>query len=200
MRARLVLAYAQQRVVLREVVLKDKPTELLAASAKGTVPVMVLPNGHVIDESRDVVTWALEQNDPENWRRPPVEGQTADWLDRNDGAFKHWLDRYKYADRHPQYSAEHYRHCATTELQPLEQLLRQETWLHGNAWGLLDASLFPFVRQFAMVDMEWFRQSELSGIRRWLDGWLGHPLFLSVMAKYPKWEAHQAPVIFPADQ
>lgn len=195
-RARLALAYAGQPVELREVLLRDKPQAMLDASPKGTVPVLVLPDGTVIDESRDVMDWALAQADPDDWCRPPLGGLADEWIAANDGPFKAALDRYKYADRHPEHPPHSYRERGEAHLARLDAILKAHRWLHGEQPGCVDAALFPFIRQFAMVDLDWFRASPYKGLRRWLDAWLEHPLFAAVMARHPPWVPGQAPVRF----
>lgn len=190
-RARMALAYADIVVELREVVLRNKPAEMLEISPKGSVPVMLTSEGKVIDESIDIIHWALAQSDPEGWLSDPVSGSIDDWIQANDGPFKALLDRYKYADRFPEHSASHYRYAATDHLQALDDLLRREPWLHGERTGIVDVALFPFVRQFAMVDEHWFASAPLPGLRRWLFGWLEDPRFLRVMKKYAPWEPGQ---------
>lgn len=191
----MALARAGIAVELREVVLRDKPQAMLDASPKGTVPVLVLPDGTVIDESCRVMDWALGRSDPGHWRRPPVEGRTADWIDVNDGPFKAALDRYKYADRYPEYPAEVHRERGERQLARLDTVLAKHRWIHGERPGYVDVALFPFIRQFAMVDEPWFRQSRYAALRRWLDEWLAQPLFVAVMAKYAPWVPGQTPEI-----
>jgi glutathione S-transferase len=195
-RARLALAYAGVAVELREVLLRDKPQAMLDASPKGTVPVLVLPEGRVIDESRDVMSWALAQADPDQWRRPPVSGTADDWIAANDGPFKAALDRYKYADRHPEHPPRSHRERGEEHLARLDAILAAHRWLHGGQPGCVDAALFPFIRQFAMVDMAWFRASPYTALCRWLDAWLEHPLFAAVMDRHAPWVPGQAPVRF----
>ncbi len=194
-RARMALAYTGIAVELREVLLKNKPPELITASTKGTVPVLVLPDGTVLDESIDIMHWALAQADPDNWLSPPCDGDTASWLAANDGPFKHWLDRYKYADRYPEQPAGWYRSQASPHLEHLDDVLRDNAWLHGERAGIVDVALFPFIRQFAMVDYDWFAAGPYPALRRWLEGWLAEPLFLAVMQKLPRWEGGQEPTL-----
>ena len=196
-RARLAVAYAGVEVELREVVLKNKPEEMLEASAKGTVPVLVLPDGKVIDESMDVMHWALDHADREHWSSPTATETVEHWIEENDGPFKHWLDRYKYADRHPEHPQEWYREQASAHLSALETALADHPWLHGDQRGFADAALFPFIRQFAFVDMDWFATSPYPNLRAWLNRWLEDPLFLIIMDKYPRWEPDQEPVSLP---
>ena len=193
MRARLALKAAGVTVALREVVLRDKPVELLAASPKGTVPVLVLPTGEVIEQSLDIMRWALAQRDPHGWR-PPVGRRDAEltrhWLAANDGGFKALLDRYKYPERHPEHPVSHWREQALMQhLLPLEALWQAQGGPHllGPRPGLLDAALMPFVRQFAQVDATWWAQAPLPGLQQWLAQWVASPLFDSVMLRWPVW-------------
>ena len=191
----MALAYAAVELELREVLLKDKPTEMLEASGKGTVPVLVLPQGEVIDESIDIMRWALAQGDRDRWLSDPAGHPADHWISANDGHFKHCLDRYKYADRHPEQPAEWYRAQTFPHLERLEQVLQNSPWLHGKTMGLADVALFPFLRQFAMVDRPWFDSSPYSALRQWLENWLDHALFQSVMQKRAPWEPGQKPVL-----
>jgi glutathione S-transferase len=195
MRARMALAAAGAEVMLREVLLKDKPAELLAASPKATVPVLVLSDGRVIEESLDVMQWALEYRDPFGW----LEGEAleSDWVSACDGDFKHWLDRYKYADRHPEHTAEDYRKNAEAFIQKLEDRLSGADWVVGDAASAVDVALFPFIRQFAGVDPSWWQQAPYPNVRQWLENWLNSALFSAIMAKYPRWESGQPGERFP---
>ncbi|MEE4279322.1 MAG: glutathione S-transferase [Halieaceae bacterium] len=188
-RARMALAYADIPVELREVLLRDKPPEMLRCSPKGTVPVLVLPDGRVIDESLEVMRWALAQNDPERWMA--TADATALLVERNDGEFKAFLDRYKYADRYPEHSAHWYRDQNAGQLATLEQRLREQGWISGARSGFTDIALFPFIRQFAMVDRSWFDAAPYPALQRWLQYWLDSGLFARVMFKLPRWEAGQ---------
>ena len=195
MRARMALAAAGTEVMLREVLLKDKPAELLAASPKATVPVLVLSDGQIIEESLDVMQWALEYSDPLNW----LEGEAldSDWISACDGDFKHWLDRYKYADRYPGHTAEDYRQNAEAFIQRLEDQLSGSTWVGGDAANAIDVALFPFIRQFAGVDPSWWQQAPYPHVKQWLENWLNNALFSAIMAKYPRWESGQPGERFP---
>jgi UPF0176 protein len=180
----MALAQAGIAVRLREVALRDKPAELLAISPKGTVPVLQLPHGEVLDESVDIMMWALRQHDPQAWLSCADEMQARHWLYRNDVVFKPLLDHYKYATRHPQLSREQHRQQALdTYVLPLDAALREQDFLQGDKPCWVDVALFPFVRQFSMVEPAWFAQAPLAQLRRWLDRWTRHALFLSVMAR-----------------
>ena len=196
-RARLAIRAAGLAVALREVVLAHKPAALLAASAKATVPVLQLPDGTVLDQSLDIMRWALRQHDPQGWldddAQPPLQALLA----LNDGAFKRALDGYKYADRHPQRSAQAWRDEATAlMLLPLEQRLARHRFVLRDTPSLADMAVVPFVRQFAAVDPGWFDQAPIGHVRAWLQGITGSALFTSVMAKWPPWQPGQAEVVF----
>ncbi len=193
MRARMALRVAGIKLVHREILLKNKPPEMLSASSKGTVPVLVLDNGRVIDESWDVMCWALEQNDPENWL-----GDTNCWLDQSqdlvtecDGSFKQALDRYKYADRHP-HSPETYRQEGLKFLNTLDGMLAEQRYLLAPHRCIADIAVMPFVRQFAHVDKAWFDQCSLENLNRWLNALLNSDLFTEIMIKRPLWESGSA--------
>jgi len=197
MRARMALVASGAVVELREVLLKDKPPELVAASPKATVPVLVLSDGRVIEESLDVMQWALVQSDPLGW----LEGTAldSDWISECDGDFKHWLDCYKYAERYPEHTAEDYRQKAESFIQKLEDRLSVSDWMGGEAAHAVDAALFPFIRQAAGVDPSWWQRAPYPSVRRWLENWLNSALFSAIMAKYPRWESGQAGERFPPD-
>jgi len=188
-RARLAIKVSKIQVELREVLLADKPKELLACSPKGTVPVLVLPDGEVIEESLDIMYWALSQLDPFNWLQHSEKtmNEVSRLIDCNDNDFKHHLDRYKYADRFPEQSMETYRLQAEGFLQELEEKLSQNQFLISNEVSLADMAILPFVRQFAHVDRTWFYDSQYQKLQAWLDYLLEAELFSSVMKKYPRW-------------
>lgn len=201
MRARLGLLFAGIEVELREVVLRNKPAQMLAISPKGTVPVLELAETagtkpQVIEESREILEWALQQHDPQGLLQ--VDLATANALmDRNDSDFKHWLDRYKYADRHPELSQQEYRQHGEVFLQDLEKLLTKHRYLLGEQISIADIGIMPFVRQFAHVDRELFYALPYLKLQQWLTNWLEHPLFRLAMIKYPPWQAGDELVIFP---
>lgn len=186
-RARLALAVSGIAVEHREVKLRDKPAEMLAASPKGTVPVLVLPDGAVIDESLDIMRWALVRNDPEEW----LSGDEPSLIATNDGAFKHHLDRYKYPDRYPADGVDH-RAAALAILHGLETRLGEHAYLSGARFGLTDAAILPFVRQFAAVDRDWFAAQDLPRVQAWLEAFLGSALFAWVMVVREPWRGGAA--------
>ena len=186
MRGRMALDAAEISVEHREILLKDKPAEMLDASPKGTVPVVVLPDGHVIEESLDVMLWALDQNDPENWLTPPSGDRTEmeALIAANDGPFKHHLDRYKYATRYEGAVSSEHRAAASEHLEGLEDRLSRSSQLFGDAPCLADIALFPFVRQFANTDRDWFDAQPWPNLQRWLDGHLTSDRFARIMQKH----------------
>jgi glutathione S-transferase len=189
MRARLAIAYADVAVELREVELCNKPQAMLLISPKGTVPVLQLENGKVLDESLDIMLWALQQNDPEHWLKVASLANAQALIRRNDEQFKYYLDRYKYADRYPAYSELYYRQQGELFLADLEDLLTQSSYLCGEHFSLADAAILPFIRQFCAVDPLWFKASPYPLLRQWLNHFLASSLFEQVMTKYPCWQA-----------
>ena len=194
----MAIAAANRVVELREVLLKDKPADLTAVSPKATVPVLVLPDGQILEESLDIIDLALNQSDPLHWARG--RAGATDWVQRCDGELKMWLDRYKYADRFPEASAEHYRQKAEQTLQHMENAFEAHRWLGGVSASVADVAVFPFVRQFAAVEPQWWTQAPYHKVRAWLAYWLDSTLFASVMEKYPRWEPEQHITLFPAAQ
>lgn len=178
--------------------LKAKPAALLDVSAKGTVPVLVLANGHVLDESWDIVLWATAKNDPCAWRGLDdghVAAASALALEA-DFSFKPWLDKYKYADRHAENPPDYYRQQGEVFLQALETRLQRFAFLLGEVLSLGDIAVLPFVRQFAAVDEVWFRLSPYPQLQRWLNTLVTSALFTAVMCKYPPWAVGDVPVSF----
>lgn len=183
MRARLALRYAGIAVQIEEVSLKAKPAEMLGLSPKGTVPVLSV-EGRVLEESLEIMRWALEQNDPQDWLLggdPRIDELIA----RNDGEFKVHLNHYKYAERYPEQSREHYRQQAEVILADLERRLGEQRYLLAEHPTLADAALMPFIRQFAGVEPQWFAEAPYPRLRAWLQGWLESELFKAIMAKQP---------------
>lgn len=198
MRARLSLLFAGVSVELREIVLKNKPAHMLTISPKGTVPVLQLTDGTVIEESRDILVWALEQNDPQGLLNAKVLPEAHALIAQNDGEFKHWLDRYKYADRHLEMTQTEYREQGEVFLQVLESLLSKNRYLLGESITIADIGIMPFVRQFAHVDREVFYGLPYPKLQQWLQKWLDHPLFLQAMTKLTPWQEEDEMVIFSA--
>ena len=193
MRARLAVKASGLAVALREVVLRDKPAELLAISPKATVPVLQLPDGRVLEQSLDIMRWALALNDPQGWLRDGEQADVQALIDLNDGPFKQSLDRYKYASRDPEKSAEAWREQGIGQLlSPLEIRLSRHRFLLRDTPSLADMALLPFVRQFAGVDEAWFDTCALPRLRDWKQQLTATPLFASVMQKYDAWSPGDA--------
>lgn len=189
MRARMALLVSGTTCELREVKLRDKPVEMIAASPKGTVPVLVLADGTAIDESIDIMRWALALNDPEGW----LDGDDAALIAANDGPFKHHLDRYKYPDRHNSDPLAH-RAEGLAILGKLEARLTSRAFLCSEHRTLTDAAIMPFVRQFAAVDRDWFDAQPLPALHRWLGVQIDAPLFARAMATREQWQPGTPPV------
>ena len=198
MRARLGLLFAGLQVELREITLKNKPPQMLAISPKGTVPVLQLLDGTVIEESREIMTWALEQQDAQGLLAAQTLPQANALIDKNDNEFKYWLDRYKYADRHLDMSQAEYRQRGEAFLQMLEELLIKNPYLLGESITIADIGIMPFVRQFAHVNRKVFYDLPYPNLQRWLQDWLSHPLFLQAMTKFAPWQEKDDVVVFPA--
>lgn len=195
MRARMALAISGTPVRLREVVLKDKPEEMLAASPKATVPVLI-DGDSILEESLDVMRWALARNDPEGWLGDAEN--TRDLIAENDGPFKHHLDRYKYATRYDDADPAEHRAAGMAFLESLETRLSQSAYLGGDRRGFADIAIFPFVRQFRIADEDWFDAAPIPKVRRWLDALASSDLFSSVMKKYPAWKQSREEFAFPS--
>ena len=198
MRARLGVLFAGLQVELREVTLKNKPAQMLAISPKGTVPVLRLADGAVIEESRDIMVWALEQQDPQGLLDATILDQANALIEQNDSEFKYWLDRYKYADRYVEMTQTEYRQRGEAFLQVLEALLERNAYLLGDDPTIADIGVMPFVRQFAHVDRDVFGQLSYPNLQRWLQRWLEYPLFMQTMIKLPVWLEGDDVVVFPS--
>ena len=188
-RARLAIKVSGLDVELREIKLSNKPTELLDCSPKGSVPVLLLPNGKVIDESKDIMEWALNQSDLNDWLTDDVAVQqkVEDLIDYNDNEFKKYLDLYKYADRYPEKSVEYYRQQGEVFLEKLECELNKTKFILKDDITFVDMAIFPFVRQFAFVDKDCFDKSKYNKLKKWLESLLETSLFNNFMKKYPLW-------------
>lgn len=200
MRARLAIAISGVQVELREVLLRDKPDALLQASPKATVPVLITVDSHVIAESLDIMLWALQQNDPDNWllqAESEDDGNSQTLIAQNDSDFKYWLDRYKYADRFPEQTQVYYRQQAEKTLVSLEKLLSSQAYLLGETASVTDMAILPFIRQFAFVDKTWFDNSSYTYLKSWLDRFITSPLFHSIMIKQPQWQPEDNKSFFP---
>lgn len=185
MRARMALDAAEIELEHREILLKDKPKQMLAASSKGTVPVLVLADGEVIDESLDVMVWALTQHDPENWLAH--RDASLDLIERNDGPFKHALDRYKYPNRYEGVAPVEQRDLGLGILRDLDARISVNGCLLDEKDTLADIAIFPFIRQYAHTDKDWFDQQDLPGLHAWLEHNLASPRFQRIMRKHPVW-------------
>jgi glutathione S-transferase len=197
MRARMALLQGRRGFHAFEVDLRNKPATLLALSPKGTVPVLHLPDGRVLEESWDIMAWALAPDDPDGWWRLAQSPGNLDLLHLNDGDFKHYLDRYKYPDRYPEdgRSRDALRaHAVAALLVPLEARLRCQPYLGGATPCATDLAIFPFVRQFAGVDPRWFADQDLPALQAWLAAWLDSRLFEACMTRL----SPQSAVRFPA--
>jgi glutathione S-transferase len=183
-RARLALLASETCCAIREIKLSAKPTELIAVSPKATVPVLVLPDGRVIDQSLDIMRWALARHDPSDWLNRVDEAL----IETNDGPFKHHLDRAKYPDRYGEDAALHWEACIEL-LGPVERRLTCSPYLCATEPGLTDAAILPFVRQLASVDRDGFHALPMPHLRGWLDRFLVSPLFDAAMRRLEFWSA-----------
>ena len=187
MRARMSLLESGVEVELREVILRDRPEHMMDISPKGTVPVLLLPDGTVIEESLDIMLWSLD----ESW----LAGDWKELIDVNDGDFKHHLDRYKYNNRYENVlSSEEHREHALSILKTYDERLSNQAYLCGDSISLADLALSPFVRQFANTDRGWFDQLPLLHLHNWLIGILEGDLFKSCMVKHKQWQNGQVPI------
>jgi len=193
MRARMAVAVSGVHVELREIVLRAKPPEMLEASPKGTVPVLLLPDGRVLEESLDIMRWALAQSDPMGW----LAHDDQNLILANDGPFKQALDHYKYPHRYGLTDGIAHRDAALAHLADLNDQLAAALYLGGVQPAFTDIALFPFVRQFAATDAEWFAALPLPALQKWLAALVGSDLFIQIMTRYPAWNAGDPPVLFP---
>ena len=187
MRARMALKYAGVEVDIREIALRDKPQSMLKVSPKGTVPVLLLADGTVLEESLDIMHWALKQSDKDGWLSVDSERSQA-LITENDGSFKQALDKYKYAIRFPEQPAETYRAEGEVFLQKLEALLNQTNYLLAEHISMADIAIFPFIRQFSGVDAAWFETAHYPKLKAWLKGLIEFELFVSIMEKQPTYQ------------
>ncbi|MEC9374783.1 MAG: glutathione S-transferase [Pseudomonadota bacterium] len=197
-RARMTLHYSGINVELREIVLKNKPEHMLALSPKGTVPVLALNNkinDLVLEESLEIMYWALKQHDPDGWLLNFTSSQ-KNLISCNDEEFKYWLDRYKYPDRFPDSSQqESQQHCLSF-LESLEYQLNSNQYLFGNKVSITDVAIFPFVRQYAFVNSSSFEAGPHPLVKKWMNKFLMSDLFTCVMLKYPEWKLGDDLTIF----
>lgn len=190
MRAHMALKNSGIKVELREVDLNNMPEEALSASEHETVPILVLPNGSVMDESWDILKWALQQNDPDNWLGEDNEFllDAEILIETNDFSFKEDLDHYKYADRFPEHSQEHYRQACEVFIEELEEMLSENKFLLADQLTLADIGVFPYVRQFSLVNKDWFEQSSYTHVKTWLNNLIDSELFQDVFQKHALWK------------
>ena len=188
----MALSYCEVEVELREISLKDRPQSLYEISKKGTVPAMLTKDNIVIDESLDIMIWALERNHNQTWLNK--DNKEMSLINLNDTEFKKYLDRYKYHDRHPQNSKESYRNKCNTILEEYEKSLIKSQYLINDNVNIADISIFPFIRQFANVDCTWFKNNYIY-LNRWLKNISSSEIFISIMKKYNTWDKNKEPKI-----
>lgn len=197
----MALYAANTPVELREVVLRDKPKEMLEASQKGTVPVLALKDGKVIDESLDIIRWALNENDEQQWlpQSAAEEANIEALIAACDGEFKHHLDRFKYATRYQDVDPlEHQRH-AHVFLERLNMILSNQPYLAADRITLADIAIFPFIRQYVNADKTWNVEDSYTALETWLTGLIESRTFTAVMEKYNQWKPGDEITIFPAN-
>lgn len=202
MRARLALQASGNQVELREVVLRDKPDAMLEASPKGTVPVLVLTSGEVLEESLDIIHWSMENaeqgSDAGEWRdlHANAAAELRDLIAENDGPFKAALDAYKYPNRHPETNPDVSRENGAKFIHMLDELLEEKPFLAGDTFSVFDAAILPFVRQFAHVDQDWFYGEDWKNVIAWLDAFKGSERFATIMPKFKQWKEGEVGVMF----
>ena len=183
-RARMTLQYSGLEYTLIEVDLKNKPEELLLISPKGTVPVLQFLDNSIIEESLDILYWSLTQNDPEDWliqNDSLLNTESERLIQNNDQSFKPLLDRYKYANRYPEQTPEEHRDKASSFLKQLDDKLSLQPFLLRSNISIADIALFPFVRQYAFVNKNWFDQAPYPNLQRWFQYFMDSPLFQNIM-------------------
>ena len=185
-----------QKCVLREVLLRDKPPSMLEYSPKGTVPVLILQDGNVIDESLDVIDWALNLNDPDDWQRSKDTKKTKELIKINDGEFKYHLDRYKYSKRYDNEDPEFHRKKCLKFIESLNNELNNSKYIFDNNISYVDIVLLPFIRQFRIADMEWFDSLPYDNIKDWLSKFLDSFLLNIIMKKYDLWKEGDLSTVF----
>ena len=191
MRARLALLLSEQAIIIRAITLKDKPQAMLEASPKGTVPVLVLADGSVIEESMDIMLWALEQSDPNHLlpkEKPEAQQAVIQLIQRGDDEFKHPLEQYRAAKRYHRDSEVQWREQCEAFIEELEQRLSANGYFVGNSVSLADYSFIPFMRQFGRVDRKWFAKAPYPKVKAWLSTQLQSQLYAKMMTKHPIWQ------------
>ena len=196
MRARMAIHISDQRCELREVLLRDKPPSMLQYSAKGTVPVLILQDGKVIDESIDVIDWALNLNDPDDWQRSKDKEKTKELIKINDGEFKYHLDRYKYSKRYDNEDPEFHRKKCLKFIESINNELNNSEYIFDDNISYADIVLLPFIRQFRIADMEWFDSLPYDNLKKWLSSFLDSSLLHSIMKKYDLWKEGDKSIVF----
>ena len=196
MRARMAIHISDQRCEIREVLLRDKPPSMLQYSAKGTVPVLILQDGKVIDESLDVIDWALNLNDPDDWQRSKDKEKTKELIKINDGEFKYHLDRYKYSKRYDNEDPEFHRKKCLKFIESINNELNNSEYIFDDNISYADIVLLPFIRQFRIADLEWFDSLPYDNLKRWLSSFLGSSLLNSIMKKYDLWKEGDKSIVF----
>ena len=185
-----------QKCELREVLLRDKPPSMLEYSPKGTVPVLILQDGNVIDESLDVIDWALNLNDPDNWQRSKDTEKTKELIKINDGEFKYHLDRYKYSKRYDNEDPEFHRKRCLKFIESINNELNNSEYIFDDNISYADIVLLPFIRQYRIADIEWFDSLPYNNLKKWLSSFLDSYLLNSIMKKYDLWKEGDEVTIF----
>ena len=189
MRARMAMNYSKISYEHREILLRKRPQALYDISAKGTVPVLQLPDGLIIDESIDIMRWALKKSDPKSWYKDKIPEQD-NIIERNDTVFKYWLDRYKYHVRYPEKSFEEYQTQLEQFYLKYNSQLDKNTYLLGNHISLADIAIMPFIRQAAHVNLDWFSE-KFPKLHNWLENHKTSKIFKSIMEKYDIWNEQE---------
>jgi glutathione S-transferase len=188
MRARLALFFSGIKVEIREILLREKPLQMTSLSEKATVPVLVLESNTVIDESIDIMYWALNQNDPTELLHNSFQQQAEQLIKINDEQFKPALDKYKYSVRFPEQSEIQYRNQSINFLNDLDLRLKQNKYLLADKQTIADIAIFPFIRQFAAVDRQWFEETDFNHLKSWLNNHLHSDSFKTIMQKHKVWQ------------
>ena len=196
MRARMAIHISGQKCELREVLLRDKPPSMLEYSPKGTVPVLILQDGYVIDESLDVIDWALNLSDPDDWQRSKDTKKTKELIKINDGEFKYHLDRYKYSKRYDNEDPEFHRKKCLKFIESVNNELNNSKYIFDDNISYADIVLLPFIRQFRIADMEWFDSLPYDNLKKWLSSFLDSSLLHSIMKKYDLWKEGDKSIVF----
>lgn len=199
MRARMGIFLSKQTVLIRAITLKNKPAEMLAVSEKGTVPILVVDESVVLDQSLDIMLWALHKSDPLDLlcsAEPDALSAMLALIGRNDDYFVDLLEKYKFYGKRYDFSQLYYRQQCESFLIHLEDGLHDSDYLMGTRPSLADYAIFPFIRQFSRVDRKWFRQAPYSNLKRWLNTLIQNPTYTKVMAHYPFWNANKEDYFF----